>query len=122
MDLHFNEDALRELGSAPEVERFVGSVGGQVADRANARAATVLASHGGGGIGSVESHLQHDNKGAFARIAPDPAHSYMWFAELGTEHERPRPFIRPALYARQGTAAANNQPGVARTSKRSSRG
>jgi hypothetical protein len=96
--LVFDQAALKALDSDADITRFVGDLGQAVADRANARAATLFTDRGGGGIGSIESHIEHDEKGTFARVAYPPEHFYMWIAEVGSEHERPRPHVRPALY------------------------
>jgi hypothetical protein len=103
MDLKFNQAELKALQSAPEVDRFVGDLGEKVADRANARAQALFTDQGGGGVGSIESHVEHDEKGAYARVAYPPEHFYMNIHEVGSEHEKPRPHLRPALY---GTKAA----------------
>lgn len=98
MELRFDQAALRALASSAEVERFVGDLGQQVADRANARAETLFTDQGGGGVGSIESHLEHDERGTYARIAYPPEHWYMNIHEVGSEHEKPRPHLRPALF------------------------
>lgn len=78
------------------------SVADGVAAQANANAAGRLTDRGGGGIGSIEATVATDSTGTFARIAPDAAHTYMWYAEFGTSRQPPRPFIRPALYRSEG--------------------
>jgi hypothetical protein len=78
-------------------------LGQKVADRANSRAQALFTDDGGGGVGSIESHVEHDENGAYARIAYPRSHFYMWIHEVGSEHEKPRPHVRPALY---GTKAA----------------
>jgi hypothetical protein len=98
MELKYNQAALAALDTNADVERFVGDLGQQVADRANARAETLFTDQGGGGVGSIESHLEHDSKGTLARVAYPPEHFYMWIHEVGSEHERPRPHVRPALF------------------------
>lgn len=103
MALQFNQAALKALVSSSEVERFVGDLGQQVADRANARAETLFTDQGGGGVGSIESHVVTDEKGSYARVAYPPEHFYMWIHEVGSEHEKPRPHVRPALF---GTKSA----------------
>lgn len=103
MNLKFDQAALKALASASDVERFVGDLGEKVADRANTRAAALFTDQGGGGVGSIESHIVHDEKGVYARVAYPPEHYYMWIHEVGSETEKPRPHVRPALY---GTKAA----------------
>jgi hypothetical protein len=98
MDLKFDQAALKALDRDNDLERFVGDLGQQVADRANARAATLFKDEGGGGVGSIESHVEHDEKGTYARVAYPPDKYYMWIHEVGSEHERPRPHVRPALF------------------------
>ena len=98
----FDQAALKAIDNEPQLVSFIEGLGLEVANRANTNAASRLTDRGGGGIGSVESRIEHDDQGAYARIAPDPTHFYMWFAEFGTSRERPRPFLRPALYAVRG--------------------
>jgi hypothetical protein len=98
MDLKYDQAALRALTTSADVERFVGDLGQQVADRANARAELLFTDQGGGGIGSIESHIEHDEKGVHARVAYPPEHFYMNIHEVGSETEKPRPHLRPALY------------------------
>lgn len=99
MELKFNQAELAKITESPELERFIGDLGQQVADHANARARRLFESQGGGGIGSIESHIEHDDRGTYARIAYPPQHSYMNIHELGSKHEKPRPHLRLALFA-----------------------
>lgn len=43
------------------------------------------------------------------KVSWDQKHFYMQFAELGTEKERARPFLRPALDSIGGRVAAGNE-------------
>lgn len=97
-DLVFNQAALRALGTGPELKRFIGDLGEEVAARANAKAATLFESHGGGGVGSIQASVTVDERGVHSKIGYPPEHFYMWFGEIGTEHQRARPHLRPALY------------------------
>lgn len=104
MELQFNQAELAKLADDPALEQFVARLGEQVADRANAKAEKLFTDQGGGGVGSVESHLEHDERGPYAHIAYPPEHWYMNLHEVGSEHEKPRPHLRPALFAtRQAT-------------------
>lgn len=96
--LKFHQAELAKLEDAPGLLRFIGDLGNEVAQRANARAAKLFTDQGGGGVGSIESHVEHDAKGPFARIGYPAEYWYMVLHEVGTEHERPRPHLRPALF------------------------
>lgn len=98
MKLTFNAAALADIDKMREVEQTVEHLGQDVADRANARAETLFTDRGGGGVGSIESHIEHDERGTFARVAYPPEHFYMNIHEVGSETEQPRPHLRPALY------------------------
>lgn len=98
MDLKFNQAELAKIADEPALKQFVGDLGDQVAARANAKAEKLFTDQGGGGVGSVESHMEEDDRGPFARIAYPPDHWYMNLHEVGTEHEKPRPHLRPALF------------------------
>lgn len=98
MELRFNQEELRQIGTMPELERFVGDLGQQVADRANARAAALFKDRGGSGVGSIESKVERDERGVFARIGYPAQYWYMNLHEVGTSRERPRPHLRPALF------------------------
>jgi hypothetical protein len=95
---NFNQAALASLNTAPELVRFVGDLGGQVAERANANAARLFTDQGGGGVGAVESRIERDDDGVYAWVGYPPEYWYMWLGELGTERQRPRPHVRPALF------------------------
>ena len=98
VDLVFNQSALKSLEDEAALAQFVGHLGEEVAQRANARAEQLFTDRGGGGVGSIESHLEHDERGVYARIAYPDEHWYMNLHEVGTERERPRPHLRPALF------------------------
>ena len=96
--LKFNQDELARIGRGRELEAYVAALGEEVAARAKARAEKLFVDRGGGGIDSIASRIERDDKGVYARIGPDAAHWYMWLHEVGTVRERPRPFMRPALF------------------------
>lgn len=98
-ELRFNQAELAKLAEGPELEHFVAELGQQVADRANEKAAKLFTDRQGGGVGAVESHLEHDERGPFAHIGYPAQFWYMNIHEVGSEHERPRPHLRPALFA-----------------------
>lgn len=99
MDINFDQAALKALEDEASVHAFVADLGQQVAERANSNAARLFKDEGGGGVGSVESRMERDERGPYAWIGYPPEYFYMWFGELGTQRERPRPHIRPALFA-----------------------
>ena len=101
MDIEWDDDELARIVEENGVKQLIDGAGKNVADRSNVNAGMFLEDRGGGGIGSVQSEMDSDQDGPFARIAPDPEHYYMWFAEFGTSHEEPQPFIRPALFTPQ---------------------
>ena len=99
MVVEFNQDALRDLADDAAVEAFVADLGEQVAARANDSARRLLHDRGGGGVGSIESHVAHDERGVYAQVGYPPEFFYMTYHELGSSHEKPRPHLRPALFA-----------------------
>ena len=52
----------------------------------------------GRGAGSIHPELVRTPDGPEVRVSWDRAHFYMGFAETGTMHQRPTPFLRPAAY------------------------
>ena len=98
MRLEFNQEALAALADDAALEAFVGHLGEQVAERANTRARALFTDQGGGGVGSIESHIEHDERGLLARVGYPAEYFYMNLHEVGTQHERPRPHLRPALF------------------------
>lgn len=99
VDLKWNQAELAKIAELPELEEFVAELGREVAKRANAKAEKLFTDRLGGGVGAVESHLEHDDRGAFARVGYPARFFYMVIHEVGSEHERPRPHLRPALFA-----------------------
>ena len=109
VDLKFNQAELAKLDTMPELEQFVAELGREVAKRANAKAERLFNDRLGGGVGSVESHLEHDDRGTFARVGYPRQFFYMNIHEVGSEHERPRPHLRPALFAtKRGTGGKDS--------------
>jgi hypothetical protein len=117
MQLKFDQAALKALDNDPDVVRSVSDMGDTIADRANARAEALFTDQGGGGVGSIESHIEHDEQGTYARIAYPPEHAYMWLHEVGSEHEKPRPHVRPALYGTKDSAAGGKSAGIKRVTQ-----
>ena len=99
MDIQFDQAALRALATDVDLVEFIGALGEDVAARANARAEQLFTDRGGGGIGSIESHVVRDERGVEARIGYPAEHFYMTLHEVGTSTEKPRPHLRPALFA-----------------------
>jgi hypothetical protein len=116
MQLKFDQAALKALDNDADVVRSVSDLGDTIADRANARAEALFTDQGGGGVGSIESHVEHDEQGTYVRIAYPPEHSYMWLHEVGSEHEKPRPHVRPALYGTKD-AAGGKGSGIKRVTQ-----
>lgn len=58
----------------------------------------------GRGAASIHSETFTDDTGTYegVGISWDAEHYYMLFAEVGTEHEAARPFLRPAMDAGAG--------------------
>ena len=77
------------------------------AERVVERAQTAAPKLTGAGARSIHSEpLIDDNTGTFdgEAVSWDREHYYMLFAEVGTEHEPARPFLRPALEAGAGNS------------------
>lgn len=91
--LNLDPDAVAELADRPEAVAMLEDVGEQVADRARELAPKVT----GAGAASIQGQVGSDDEGAYADVSWDQDHFYMGFAELGTEHQPPTPFLRPAL-------------------------
>lgn len=99
MRVEFNPAAIQALAGSNDVGRVVEETGEQVAARARDNARRRLTDRGGGGIESIQSRMVRDERGEFARVGWDAEHWYMGLHEVGSEHEPPRPFLRPALFA-----------------------
>lgn len=93
--LELDEDAIADLASDAEAEELSQEVGDQVAEQAAAFAPKAS----GAGAESIHAEVDVDDTSAYADVSWDPDHFYMGFHELGTEHEPPKPFLRPALDA-----------------------
>lgn len=99
--IDFDQGALRKLERGKAVTDALEKTGRDVADQANANAEQLFTDRGGGGVGSLETQVVEDTDGVIAKLVYPPEHFYMWFGELGTEHQRARPHVRPALYAKR---------------------
>lgn len=62
------------------------------------RAAINAPRDSGEGARSISAQLFWVKGEPEVRVSWDRRHFYMGFAELGTVHERPRPFLRPAAH------------------------
>lgn len=60
------------------------------------------------GKGAASIHAERTGPAEF-KVSWDQEHFYMQFAELGTEKEAPRPFLRPALDSIGGRVAADTE-------------
>ena len=88
-----NSAALnREVKYNPEVTRALDSLGRQIA----ADAARLAPKRTGVGARSITHELGYDSAGPWVHVSWDRRHFYMQFAELGTEKQKPTPFLRPA--------------------------
>lgn len=98
-NLVFDQAALKALANSADLRQFVSDVGDAVAQRVNEKDAKVLTPGEGGGVGSFESTIATDDQGFYARGSYPPDNFYMWFHQFGTEREKPRPTVIPALFA-----------------------
>jgi HK97 gp10 family phage protein len=89
----FNEGALGDLLHDSAIEALMQEAGDAVA----ANASSGAPKRTGAGAASIHAEVESDDQSAYADISWDPQHFYMFFAEVGTEHESARPFLRPAL-------------------------
>jgi HK97 gp10 family phage protein len=87
-----NRAAVTEIEHSPGAEEYLARVGDAIAEDA-AIAAPKLTGHG---ASTIHGEVGHDTEGAYVRISWDTTAWYLKFAELGTSHENPRPFLRPA--------------------------
>lgn len=96
MTVRWNKQVVRNLTSNPEVVGPAGrallDIGWEVAKRAAAAAPR----DSGDGAASIHPELFLIDGEAHVRVSWDRAHFYMGFAEVGTEHQPPRPFLGPA--------------------------
>lgn len=96
MPVRFNSrelQALEHLDELPEVLDAMQDAGELIAARARALAPKRT----GAGAASIRGELVRDPiAGTHVRVAWDRDHFYMYFAEVGTEHQRASPFLRPA--------------------------
>ena len=86
-------DAVYDLADDPEAEEMCFDVGEQVAEVA----AEFAPKASGAGAASIHAEVGRDGAGVFADVSWDRDHFYMYFAEVGTEHQSATPFLRPAL-------------------------
>lgn len=85
--------AVESLGFDADVEDMLLDAGEAVADTARGLAPERT----GAGGASIHPELETDDESAYVDVSWDAEHFYMGFAELGTEHQAPTPFLRPAL-------------------------
>ena len=89
----FDDGALTDLLHDSDTEALLQDAGDAVAGNA----AEGAPKRTGAGAASIHAEVDSDTQSAYADISWDPQHFYMFFAEVGTEHESARPFLRPAL-------------------------
>lgn len=96
MDVDLHTDWERQLERNPGVARAVLRAAEVVVEDAQERAPRGPPPDPG-----AESihHEQVEEVPPTYRVSWDPEHFYMKFNELGTEHQRARPFLRPAADA-----------------------
>lgn len=92
-DLDLDEDAIADLMFDEDAEDLAQEVGDELAELASDLAPKLS----GEGAASIHAEVDVDSESAFADVSWDPDRFYMGFKELGTEHEPPHPFLRPAL-------------------------
>lgn len=91
---NWDESALDDLLEGPEMEEFLLAIGEEIARRAADLAPKLT----GAGAASIHAEVETDETGHLhIAISWGDMYFYMSFAETGTEHESPRPFLRPAL-------------------------
>lgn len=93
MRIDVNQVAVDGLDTGPEVDKMLDKLGEEVAFDA-ARDAPKLT---GRGARSIHQELGRDYHSSYVRISWTKETFYMRFAELGTSHQNPTPFLRPAL-------------------------
>lgn len=86
-----HESAIADLARDPAVLRAVGDVAEQVATRMRATAPRRT----GRGADSIHVEPAPDSADGF-RVSWDRDHFYLGFSELGTVHQRARPFAEQA--------------------------
>lgn len=82
----------KSLQYNPDVVDALDKIGREIADDARIAAPKLT----GAGAASISHEVVTDENGSAVRVSWDKKHWYMKFAELGTSHENPRPFLRPA--------------------------
>lgn len=92
-EFDFDDGALADLLHDADTEALMQFVGDAVAETA----ASLAPKRTGAGAASIHAEVESDDQSAYADISWTPDRFYMFFAEVGTEHESARPFLRPAL-------------------------
>lgn len=85
--------AIASLAETPEAAEMAQEAGDVIADRAR----DLAPKRTGAGAASIRADVGDDEDGYYADVSWDADHFYMGFAELGTERQAARPFLRPAL-------------------------
>lgn len=93
--LQLDSAAIADLSRGPMVEDLADEVGAQVADRAR----ELAPKRTGKGASNIAHQVGEDVDGVFVDVGYKPDGFYMAFQELGTEHNPPRPHLRPAIDA-----------------------
>ena len=88
-----------DLKQDPAVARELLKDGWLIAEEASRIAAALgLVGHPSkGGAASIRAELAKDTDEPEVRVSWDRAHFYMYFAETGTVHQNPTPFLRTAF-------------------------
>lgn len=93
--LDLDEDAIADLGFDDDAQDLAQEVGDEVAETA----AGFAPKRTGEGAASIHAETDVDDESAYADVSWDRDHFYLGFAEVGTEHQAPTPFLRPGLDA-----------------------
>jgi HK97 gp10 family phage protein len=97
VEFQFDPSALGDLLESAETAALMQDAGNAVA----ATAADLAPKRTGAGAASIHAEVEQDAESFYADVSWDKDHFYMFFAEVGTEHESARPFLRPALDSTQ---------------------
>lgn len=87
--------AIDDIAHDAETGAFLLDVGNEVA----ASAARLAPKRTGAMAASIHAEVDEDRESLYADVSWDAEHFYGYFAEVGTEDESARPFLRPGLDA-----------------------
>lgn len=93
MEFHLDPSATDDLENSDEMTELMQYVGDQVADTAEPLAPKAT----GAGARSIHAVVDHDAEGIHADVSWSKHEFHIGFAEVGTEDQPARPFLRPSL-------------------------